>query len=84
MRVIHSIQVQKNFISYLEDEEPFAVAHDHKIAGCYFPSKSTVPVKGSGILFDQNGIYHRNYPDLSEGQLVLVLEGMRDSFADND
>ena len=78
MRVIHSIQVQRNFISYLEDKEPFAVAHDNKVAGCYFPTGTEVEIVGRNAFFDDHGLYYRVYPELKEDDLVKILEDMRD------
>ena len=77
MRVIHSVQVQRNFISYLEDHEPFAVAHDNRIAGCYFPTEVQIPMNGHNVFFDDHGLYYRIYPELKEDELVAVLEDIR-------
>ena len=77
MKVIHSVQVKRNFISHIEDHEPFAVAHDNKIAGCYFPTSTGLSMNGKNVFFDDHGLYYSVYPELKEDDLVTVLEDIR-------
>ncbi len=78
MRVIPLSQLQRNTESYIEDNEPFAIAHNDVIKGCYLPAKKEIATRGSGLFFDDSGVFYRIYPDLKEDELVEVLSGLRE------